>query len=457
MNKIFANSLVRRHCKWFSKSKVHFFDSRSLSALTVETLKQQHNQNEKNYFIIAALFVGIAAASCTIDTSYAEPLESTKETLSAIQQSLRSIESHINSQSNGKLAQQSGRIDVVLGAQWGDEGKGKLVDILSPRYHICARVAGGSNAGHTIVVDGKKYKFHLVPSGILNKEVVCVVGNGLVVHLRGLLSELDALRAAGVDYNGRLLLSDRAHIVFDFHQQIDAINEKRLGGKKLGTTHKGIGPAYGSKVMRNGLRIGDLQDLAFFESRLRSLVDQLKSAYPELQVDVEKELAYYKEIRSTLLPMITDTVQYCNTAIAEGKNILVEGANATMIDLDFGTFPFVTSSNPSIGSVCTGLGVPPQRIQEVVGIVKAYCTRVGEGPFPTELSGSLEETLRAKGGEFGTTTGRPRRCGWVDIPQLKYALMLNGSTEINLTKLDVLSGFDEVKIGVGYRSQDGEE
>jgi len=346
---------------------------------------------------------------------------------------------------------QPGTVDVVLGAQWGDEGKGKLVDILSSNYDICARVAGGSNAGHTIVVEGKKYKFHLVPSGILNPKVVCVVGNGLVVHLRGLLSELDALEKAGIDYAGRLLLSDRAHIVFDFHQQIDAINEQRLGGNKLGTTHKGIGPAYGSKVMRNGLRLGDLQDMAFFEARLRSLVLQLRAAYPELQVDADQELAYYRSIRDRLLPMVVDSVQYCNQALADGRRILVEGANATMIDLDFGTFPYVTSSNPSVGSVCTGLGVPPQRIRGVTAIVKAYCTRVGEGPFPTELSGQLDDRLRAAGAEFGTTTGRPRRCGWIDIPQLRYALLLNGVTEVNLTKLDVLSSFDEVKIGVGYR------
>eukprot|EP01037_Dinobryon_pediforme_P019102 gene19102-19462_t len=280
-----------------------------------------------------------------------------------------------------------GKIDVVLGAQWGDEGKGKLVDILSSKYDICARVAGGSNAGHTIVVEGKKYKFHLVPSGILNP--------------------------------------------------------------------KGIGPAYGSKVMRNGLRIGDLKDFTFFESRLRSLVLQLQSAYPELKVDVEKEISYYREVRTQLLPMVTDTVQYCNDALQEGKNILVEGANATMIDLDFGTFPFVTSSNPSakIYEYVIRLGVPPQRIQQVVAIVKAYCTRVGEGPFPTELHGALDDRLRAAGGEFGTTTGRPRRCGWVDIPQLKYALMLNGATEVNLTKLDVLSGFEEIKIGSKYTSE----
>lgn len=343
-----------------------------------------------------------------------------------------------------------GKLDVIVGAQWGDEGKGKLVDMLNFDYDICARVAGGSNAGHTIVADGKKYKFHLVPSGILNKAGSCIVGNGVVVQLRELIDELVMLEEAGVDYKGRLFLSDRAHIVFDFHQKIDGLNEARLGGKKLGTTGKGIGPTYGSKVMRNGVRIGDLKDMAYFESRLRSLVKQLKSAYPELEIDIDKELAYFGRIRGQILPMVKDTVHFSNNALAENKSILVEGANATMIDLDFGTFPFVTSSNASIGGVCTGLGVPPTKIREIIGIVKAYCTRVGEGPFPTELFGKAADDLRTNGGEFGTTTGRPRRCGWLDIPQVKYATMVNGFTAINLTKLDVLTGYKTVKIGTKY-------
>eukprot|EP00596_Hydrurales_sp_CCMP1899_P003787 CAMPEP_0119041920 /NCGR_PEP_ID=MMETSP1177-20130426/14210_1 /TAXON_ID=2985 /ORGANISM="Ochromonas sp, Strain CCMP1899" /LENGTH=470 /DNA_ID=CAMNT_0007008347 /DNA_START=76 /DNA_END=1485 /DNA_ORIENTATION=- len=347
-------------------------------------------------------------------------------------------------------AAKRGSVDVIVGAQWGDEGKGKLVDILSADYEICARVAGGSNAGHTIVVDGKKYKFHLVPSGILNKNSHCVVGNGVVVHLRGLLAELKTLREANIDYKGRLHLSDRAHIVFDFHQAIDGLNEAKLGDKKLGTTHKGIGPAYSSKTMRNGLRIGDLRDMEFFESRLRGLVKQLEGSNPGFIIDVEKELAYYTSIREEILEMTIDTIEYSNAAIKDGKRILIEGANATMIDLDFGTFPYVTSSNPTVGSVCTGLGVPPTQIGAVTGIVKSYCTRVGEGPFPTELDDDDCLKLRKIGGEFGTTTGRPRRCGWIDIPQLKYAAMINGFSEINLTKLDVLSGFAEVKIGTKY-------
>ena len=228
-------------------------------------------------------------------------------------------------------------------------------------YDICARVAGGSNAGHTIVANGKEYKFHLVPSGILNNEGECMVGNGVVVHLRELLDELDQLEKAGVNYQGRLFLSDRAHIVFDFHQRIDGLNEARLGGKKLGTTGKGIGPAYMSKMMRNGCRVGDLKDMEFFEMRLRSLVSQLQSAYPKLEVNVDKELEYFGRIRDKILPMVKDTVNFSNEALANNKSILVEGANATMIDLDFGTYPYVTSSNASIGGVCTGLGIPPTR------------------------------------------------------------------------------------------------
>ena len=342
------------------------------------------------------------------------------------------------------------RVDVVLGAQWGDEGKGKLVDILGADYDLCARVAGGSNAGHTIIVGGRKFKFHLVPSAILNPQSQCIIGHGVVVHLRGLLEELRLLRAAGVSYEGRLFLSDRAHIVFDFHQEVDGINEQRLEGNKLGTTRKGIGPAYGSKVQRNGLRVGDLQDMAYFESRLRSLVKQLQIAYPGLQVDVESELEYYRQVREEVLAMTTDTISLVHSALKADKRVLVEGANATMIDIDFGTYPFVTSSNPSVGSTCTGLGVPPKFVGDVIGIVKAYCTRVGEGPFPTELDDATGETLRRKGGEFGTTTGRPRRCGWLDIPQVRYAAQVNGFDEVNLTKLDVLTGFEELRLGVEY-------
>eukprot|EP00560_Eucampia_antarctica_P001571 CAMPEP_0197831670 /NCGR_PEP_ID=MMETSP1437-20131217/11454_1 /TAXON_ID=49252 ORGANISM="Eucampia antarctica, Strain CCMP1452" /NCGR_SAMPLE_ID=MMETSP1437 /ASSEMBLY_ACC=CAM_ASM_001096 /LENGTH=516 /DNA_ID=CAMNT_0043434689 /DNA_START=49 /DNA_END=1599 /DNA_ORIENTATION=- len=350
---------------------------------------------------------------------------------------------------SGSSSKQGG-IDVVLGSQWGDEGKGKLVDILSQEYDVCARVAGGSNAGHTIVVDGVKYKFHLLPSGILNRDATCIVGNGVVVHLPSFLSELKSLEASGVEHKGRVFLSDRAHIVFDFHQAVDGTNEKTLGRNKIGTTKKGIGPAYASKISRNGIRIGDLQNWSYFEQRFKALAEHHMTAYPGLEIDIEEQLAYYKSIRPQIQEMTTDTILFTNQKFREGKSILVEGANATMLDIDFGTYPFVTSSNPSIGSVLTGLGVSPRKVRGIYGTVKAYCTRVGEGPFPTELFDDIGQHLTTVGAEYGTTTGRTRRCGWLDIAQMKYSVLVNGFTSINLTKLDVLTGLKELKIGKAY-------
>jgi len=346
-------------------------------------------------------------------------------------------------------------IDIVLGAQWGDEGKGKLVDILSQEYDVCARVAGGSNAGHTIVVNNKKYKFHLIPSGILNPKATCVIGNGVVIHLPSFLNELDGLTEKGVDYKGRVLISDRAHIVFDFHQEVDGKLEAKLGRHKIGTTKKGIGPAYASKISRNGLRVGDLQNWEYFERRYRSLAEHHMNAYQGLKIDIDAQLAYYKSIADRIKSLTVDTIDYTNNQFDEGKKILVEGANATMLDIDFGTYPYVTSSNPSIGSVLTGLGVSPTKLRGIYGTVKAYCTRVGEGPFPTEIpnvEGNPGHHMSTIGAEYGTTTGRPRRCGWLDLVQLKYSAMINGFTSINLTKLDVLTGLKEIKIGTAYKS-----
>jgi len=346
-------------------------------------------------------------------------------------------------------------IDVVLGAQWGDEGKGKLVDLLSQEYDVCARVAGGSNAGHTIVVDGVKYKFHLLPSGVLNPGAECIIGNGVVVHIPSFLNELDRLSETGeVKWEGRVFLSDRAHLVFDFHQQVDGHQEQALGRNKIGTTKKGIGPAYASKISRNGLRVGDLKDWKYFEERFRALAEQHMNSYPGLEIDVEEQLEFYKSVADRVGTMTIDTIEYTNQKFEEGKRILVEGANATMLDIDFGTYPFVTSSNPSVGSVLTGLGVSPRKLRGIYGTVKAYCTRVGEGPFPTELStseGSPGMHLAQVGAEFGTTTGRPRRCGWLDIVQMKYSALINGFTSINLTKIDVLTGLPEVKLGKAYK------
>ena len=352
--------------------------------------------------------------------------------------------------STASSQQPTGKIDIVLGAQWGDEGKGKLVDLLSQNYDVCARVAGGSNAGHTIVVDNVKYKFHLLPSGILNKHAICVIGNGVVVHIPSFLNELDSLH---IDYKDRVLISDRAHLVLDMHQEVDGVQENKLGRHKLGTTRKGIGPAYASKISRNGLRVGDLRDWDYFEQRFRVLAESHMSSYPGLEVNVEEQLAYYKSVAERVCSMTTDTIEYTNKAYQEGRQILVEGANATMLDIDFGTYPFVTSSNPSVGSCLTGLGVSPHKLRGIYGTVKAYCTRVGEGPFPTELStaNGPGRHLSHVGAEYGTTTGRPRRTGWLDIPQMQFAVTINGFTALNLTKIDVLTGLHEVKIAKRYK------
>jgi len=389
-------------------------------------------------------------------------MKTTPENLLRVLQNISGAVSEIESSlglphSDGSASQRKQKIDVVLGAQWGDEGKGKLVDMLSQTYDVCARVAGGSNAGHTIVVDGVKYKFHLLPSGILNPDAIGIVGNGVVVHLPSFLKELDGLSAAGVQHNGRVFISDRAHLVFDFHQTVDGSLEARLGRNKIGTTKKGIGPAYASKISRNGVRVGDLRDWDYFEQRFRALAEHHMRSYEGLEIDVEGQLAFYKSIAPRVLEMTCDTIELTNQKYKEGKKILVEGANAAMLDIDFGTYPYVTSSNPSVGSVMTGLGVSPKKLGGIYGTVKAYCTRVGEGPFPTELNVLVGEGshLATVGHEFGTTTGRPRRCGWLDMPQLKFSITINGYTSINLTKLDVLSGLKEIPLGVAYKSKDG--
>lgn len=340
---------------------------------------------------------------------------------------------------------------VVLGTQWGDEGKGKLVDILAQQYDIVARAQGGANAGHTIYdSEGKKYALHLVPSGILNKNAQCVVGNGVVIHLPSLFEEIATLKEQGASTEGRLIVSDRAHLLFDLHKEIDGLREAELAGKQIGTTKRGIGPAYASKATRNGVRVGDLRDLDAFAAKLRVLALDAQKRFEGFQYDVEADIEQYKEIAKKVLPFVGDTVELINDAWESGKRILVEGANATMLDLDFGTYPFVTSSNPSIGGVASGLGLAPTKFQAVIGVAKAYTTRVGAGPYPTEIFGELGEEIRRIGAEYGTTTGRPRRVGWLDIPALKYATRINGLTHINLTKLDVLSDLATIKLGVSY-------
>lgn len=340
----------------------------------------------------------------------------------------------------------------MLGSQWGDEGKGKLVDILAQQYDIIARAQGGANAGHTIYdLEGNKYKLHLVPSGILNRDAQCVIGNGVVVHLPGLFEEIETLAGQGVTVDAsRLKLSDRAHLLFDLHKQLDSLREDELAGKQIGTTKRGIGPAYSSKAIRNGIRAGDLRDPNAFAAKLRVLAKDGALRFEGFDYDVEADIEAYKGIAEKVLPMITDTVDYINSSWEDGRRILIEGANATMLDLDFGTYPYVTSSNPSIGGLIAGLGIAPQKLQCVIGVVKAYTTRVGEGPYPTEVHGELAEELRVEGAEYGTTTGRPRRIGWLDIPALRYATRINGFTNLNLTKLDVLSKLATIRVAISY-------
>ncbi|XP_015891510.3 adenylosuccinate synthetase 2, chloroplastic [Ziziphus jujuba] len=351
------------------------------------------------------------------------------------------------------------QVSGVLGCQWGDEGKGKLVDILAQHFDIVARCQGGANAGHTIYnSEGKKFALHLVPSGILNEDTLCVIGNGVVVHLPGLFKEIDGLESNGVSCKGRILISDRAHLLFDFHQVVDGLREAELAKSLIGTTKRGIGPCYTSKVVRNGIRVSDLRHMDTFPQKLDVLLSDAASRFrgfnygPDM---LREEVEKYKRYAERLEPFVADTVLVMNEAISHKKKILVEGGQATMLDIDFGTYPFVTSSSPSAGGICTGLGIAPRVVGDLVGVVKAYTTRVGSGPFPTELSGKEGDLLRFAGQEFGTTTGRPRRCGWLDIVALKYSCQINGFSSLNLTKLDVLSEFSEIQLGVSYKHIDG--
>ncbi|MFN0203295.1 MAG: adenylosuccinate synthase [Bacteroidia bacterium] len=337
-------------------------------------------------------------------------------------------------------------VDVLLGLQWGDEGKGKIVDVLTPEYDIVARFQGGPNAGHTIIIDGEKHVLHLIPSGIFYPATTCVVGNGVVIDPVTLKKEILALEKTGIDVRGRLLISQRAHIILPSHKLLDAAAEKSKGDNKVGTTLRGIGPTYMDKTGRNGFRVGDLL-AKDFKVRYDNLVKKHKGLLgiydfeydlPSLEPDFFEALDFLRSMK------IINSEQYLNDALAEGKKILAEGAQGTFLDIDFGTYPFVTSSNTTTAGACTGLGISPTRINKVYGIFKAYCTRVGSGPFPTELNDEVGEAIRKAGGEFGATTGRPRRTGWLDLPLLKYAVMINGVTDLIMTKADVLSALEEI-------------
>ncbi len=342
-------------------------------------------------------------------------------------------------------------VDVVLGLQWGDEGKGKIVDVLTPKYDVIARFQGGPNAGHTLIFNGKKYVLHSVPSGIFREEATNVVGNGVVLDPVIFSKEIETLEGQGETVN-KLLISKKTHLILPTHRIIDAAQEEAKGKSKIGSTLKGIGPTYADKTGRNGLRVGDILSPKFME-RYEAL--KAKHIHALEQYDFEYTIADYEEkwfkgIENIKRFEIIDSEQYMNNAINEGKSILAEGAQGAMLDIDFGTYPFVTSSNTICAGVCTGLGVAPQKIGEVYGIFKAYCTRVGSGPFPTELHCSVGKDLARVGNEFGSTTGRPRRCGWIDIVALKYSVMLNGVTQLIMMKADVLNEFETIKAAVAY-------
>jgi len=353
-------------------------------------------------------------------------------------------------------------VTVVLGSQWGDEGKGKLVDILSAEIDVCARCAGGNNAGHTIVIpigpDKVKtsFAFHLLPSGLANPKCIGLIGSGVVVHVPSFFAELDALQSQGLDCSNRLFISDRAQLVFDFHQIVDGLKEVELGGNSIGTTKRGIGPAYSGKASRSGLRVHHLFDHETFAKKFRTIVEGRFKRYGHFEYDTEGEIVRYKALAERLRPYVVDSVTYIHSAISSGKRVLVEGANALMLDLDFGTYPFVTSSSTSIGGVCTGLGIPPKMIGKTIGVMKAYTTRVGGGPFPTEQLNDIGVHLQEVGREFGVTTGRRRRCGWLDLVVMKHSCLINGYDCLNLTKLDILDDLSEIKVAVKY-SVDGKE
>lgn len=353
-------------------------------------------------------------------------------------------------------------VSIVVGTHWGDEGKGKIVDYLGENAQVVARAQGGNNAGHTVIVEGEKYVFHLLPSGVLHPGKVGILGDGMVVDPSSLLGEIDFLRQKGKDVSERLFLSSKAHLVLPYHRILDGIYENIRGGRKLGTTGKGIGPAYEDKVSRWGIRVGDLEDEKLFAQKLRVTLDYknllLERAFNQPPLPYDKILEDYLSYASLLRPYIADTSKMIYQFYREGKNILIEGAQGTMLDLDHGTYPFVTSSYPvAAGSLLgVGLGLGSISNLEVLGVCKAYTTRVGEGPFPTELREEMGDYLRDKGGEYGATTGRPRRCGWLDGVILRYAARINGITSLALTKLDVLGGIDSLKVCRAYLVE-GEE
>ncbi|MCB9512899.1 MAG: adenylosuccinate synthase [Candidatus Latescibacteria bacterium] len=358
------------------------------------------------------------------------------------------------------MSAKQGSATVVIGGQWGDEGKGKMVDTLAARHDVVVRYQGGANAGHTIRAEGQEYIFHLIPSGILLENKDCVLGPGLVVDPLTLAEEIKTLKKRGVSVDGRLFLSDSAHLILPYHRLIDRLQEESKKGRSIGTTGRGIGPAYADKVSRSGLRadLFRLEPERFKRVIIERIIEQnrkIDALYHGDPVSPNETAEKLLALKPVIEPLLVDSGDFLHEALADGKRLLLEGAQGTLLDIDHGTYPFVTSSNPSIGGAVTGSGVSPRWIGSVVGIFKAYCTRVGNGPFPTELKDELGEALRQRGAEFGATTGRPRRCGWFDLPAARYAVRLNGIDVLAVTKFDVLSGLDEIGVCTGYRL-DGE-
>jgi adenylosuccinate synthase len=343
----------------------------------------------------------------------------------------------------------------VLGAQWGDEGKGKIVDLLTPNFSVVARYQGGHNAGHTVYVNGRKFVLHLVPSGILHPGVVCVIGSGVVVDLAALFAELDMLDGMGIDVTGRLLVSDKAHLILPYHREMDVLSEARRGERKIGTTSRGIGPAYEDKIARRGVRVGDLADQSIdgpLASAIRENVAARNRLIPDSHMSADEVLAELVAFWPRLKPLVADTSLYVHRAIRDSRRVMFEGAQGTLLDIDHGTYPFVTSSSATAGGAATGIGIGPRLVGAVLGVAKAYTTRVGSGPLPTELFDAMGERLRETGMEYGASTGRPRRCGWFDAVAVRYAARINGIDALAITKLDVLDGLETIDICTGYRN-----
>jgi len=351
-------------------------------------------------------------------------------------------------------------VRVVVGAQWGDEGKGKIVDLLGSEADYVVRYQGGANAGHTLVFDDTKIVLHLIPSGIFHQQAKCIIANGVVIDPLALVDEIAEVEESSLKLNGRLFISESAHVILPYHKLLDTSKEEMKGDNAIGTTGRGIGPAYIDKVARTGIRMGDLLNTYSLSQKLDAKIEEVNALFKHIYdcspVDKSELLEQVLASAQTLKPYITNTSKMLHDALANNKNILLEGAQGSLLDIDHGTFPYVTSSSPTAGGACTGSGIAPMHITDVAGITKAYCTRVGNGPFPTELDNHEGEHLRERGGEFGATTGRPRRCGWLDLVALKYVTQINGLSELVVTKIDVLADFEEIKVCTSYMI-DGEE